>query len=142
MGGAVGVVAGGTVAGAEDMLVTIVGAVTVVLSVVGVTLLGGIMNMGEGMGVVIVTFVILVLLLPFIIGRGDNVGTMVMVGVSLSIHVIMEDIVVQIRVNHVVVVPVVISTIDIDALVDVQQFKFGNRAVADWLKILLLVVLV
>ena len=134
--------AGGTVAGAEDVLVTIVGAVTVVLSVVGVTLLGGIMNMGEGMGVVIVTFVILVLLLPFIIGRGDNVGTMVMVGVSLSIHVIMEDIVVQIRVNHVVVVPVVISTIDIDALVDVQQFKFGNRAVADWWKILLLVVLV
>ena len=52
----------------------------------------------------------------------------VVVVVVVSIHVIIDSMVVQIRVNH--VGTVAISTIDIVAFGEVQQFKSGNRAVA------------
>jgi hypothetical protein len=55
------------------------------------------------------------------------VGVVVVV-VVVSIHVIIDSMVVQIRVNHVGMVA--ISTIDIVAFGEVQQFKSGNRAVA------------
>jgi hypothetical protein len=124
-----------TTAGANDMFV-LVGVVTIgdVIMVVGVALLGLAM-VGEATGAAVVIFVAL------LVFTGVNVGAMgALVVAVISIHVIMEVMVVHMRVNQIVaavVVAAVISTIDMDAFNDVQQLKSGSWAVVDALKMFL-----
>jgi hypothetical protein len=124
------VIGGATAAGADDtvMLVGVVAIGDIIVDV-GVALLG-LAIVGAAIGAKDVMFVALLV-------TGVKVGTMgALVVVVISMHVIMEVMVVQIRVNQIAaaVVAASISTIDIDAFVEVQQLKSGSWAVTDELK--------
>ena len=129
-------VASGMAAGANGTaaVVGVVAIGEIIIMVVGKVALLGLDIVGAAFGGTIVIFVALLVTGVVNVGTGAE-GELV--AVVVSIHVIMEVMVVQIRFNHIVAVVVgaVISTIDMETFGEVQQLKSGSRAVADALKI-------